>query len=566
MKSITKILIALSLFAVMSCTAFALPSAVTVFDTADETVYNSERTEQIQLMGEGTEESPYEITCTDEFNSYALMIKSNNAEYGSKYYKLMQNIDFADAALIPFGTSLYPFTGTFDGNGYSLYNVSVHNSEGSGVIGYMTAGTVKNLSVSYKDMTSRGNYSTLKFFGGIVGIIIPASGKTVIIEGCSTDGDIFLKDSNTVYAGGVIGQVKAENGNLSVSNCVSYMSFDLNTVSDSYAAGFVAYAKAGSSKNYTFKNCVSFGDVKLISNNINANAAGFAAYVNKDEAGWSGWASDEEAELAATTYHFENCAALGNVYSESPSNVYVGGFIGKVDGAGTVNKSSIYRNASQTVSGSVGKVTVNTLATAMALDTLRTQSFYANTMGFDFVNIWYMSNSENVPCLRTVAKSHGAAITGSGKELRLNSKPGLRFRSEIEMFKRDYGFEYGVLVARKDELQEKGLKDDDLTFDYTGKKVVGVAYDSTTDKFFEKDDDNVIFTAVVHSIAPEHYDIEIVARTYIKFICDGETVVAYGNTQSSSINLSAKALKDSTAYDSLTDSQKEILETMLPEA
>ncbi len=562
MKSITKILIAIFVLTVMSLTVLALPSAVTVFDTAEETPYAAEKAGLIQLMGDGTEESPFEISSTVEFNNYSSLIKSDNANYGSKYYKLVGNIDFADAAMMPFGTSSYPFTGTFDGNGYSLYNVSINNSECSGVIGYMNAGTVKNLSVSYKDMTSRGNFSTLKFFGGIVGNIEPASEKNVNIEGCSTDGDIVLSDSNTVYMGGVIGQVKTENGNLYVENCVSYMSFDAQTVSDSYVGGFVAYAKAGSSKDYTFKNCVSFGDIKLVSNNISSTAAGFAAYVNKDEKGWSGWASDEEAELAATSYHFESCAALGNVYSESPSNVYIGGFIAKTDGSGTVNKSKIYRNASQTVGGSVGKVTVNTLATATSLETFKTQAFYSNTLGFDFTNIWYMSDVDDIPCLRTVAKCFGGSDVSDKKDIRLDETyPGLRFKADIEAFKRDYCFEYGFIVARKDE-----LSNEELTFDYTGRMIKGVAYDSDTDLFFEKDDETVVFTGVVYNIPKANYDVELVARAYMKFVCDGETVIVYGDTTSSSINLSAEALKNSESYEYMTEEQKQILETMLPTA
>ncbi len=563
MKNIKKLLVSVMVLTALSLTSFALPGVVTVGETAEDIVLDSFCEEpQLTLMGDGSEESPYEISSTVEFNNYASLIKSSNSEYGSKYYKLTGNVDFSDAVLVPFGTSTYPFTGTFDGNGYSLYNVSINNVECSGVIGYMTAGTVKNLSVSYKDMTSRESFSTLKYFGGIVGNVMPASAETVIIEGCSTDGDIVLYDSSTVYAGGIIGRVKAENGNLSATNCVSHMSFDLQTVSNSYAGGFVSYASAASSKDYIFKNCVSFGDVKLISNGVSSNAAGFAGYVNKDESGWSGWASDEEAELAATTYHFESCAALGNVYSEATKNVYVGGFIGKVGGQGTINKSNIYRNASQTVAGGVGTVTVNTLATEAALETLKTEAFYSDTLGFDFTNIWYMSDADDVPALRTVAKAFGGSDVSDTKDIRLSeTNAGLRFRASIETFKRDYCFEYGFIVARKDELGEE-----ELTFDFTGRMINGIAYDSETDLFLEMGDETIIFTGVVYNIPQANYDVELVARAYVKFVCDGETVILYGNTTSSSINESAQAIKNSESYGFLSDEQKDILETMLPTA
>lgn len=564
MKSIIRLSICFLLSAVLMTAVYAVPSAVTVFETSEEIIEpETVVVDEAQLMGEGTEESPYIIASTVEFNNFSSLIKSNNSEYASKYYKLTKNVDFSDADLVPFGTEDCPFTGVFDGNGYALTNVTIKNVTESGVIGYMTAGTVKNLSVQYKDMTSRKNYSTLRYFGGVVGHIVVASSKTVTIEGCYTDGDILIYDSSSVYVGGIIGRVKTENGNMSATNCVSHMSFDVETVGDSYAAGFVAYAIAGSAKDYSFKNCVSYGDVKLISNNIDSNTAGFAAYVNKDEKGWTGWASDEEAaELAATIYHFENCAALGNVYSESPSNVYVGGFFGKNDGAGTVASNNIYKNASQTVGGSVGKVTVNSLATAKDLETLETEEFYSNTLGFDFDNIWYMLDAENVLFLRTVAKAYGGINVANTKELRLNeTSPGLRFSASIEVFKRDYCFEYGFVVARKDE-----LGDQELTLDYTGRKITGVAFDSETDIYLDNDDEKITFTGVVSNIPEGNYDVELVARAYLKFVCDKETVVVYGDTTSSSINMSAQAIKNSDDYEYLSEEQKAILEKMLPAA
>ena len=76
----------------------------------------------------------------------------------------------------------------------------------------------------------------------------------------------------------------------------------------------------------------------------------------------------------------------------------------------------------------------------------------------------------------------------------------------------------------------------------------------------------IIFTGVVYNIPEANYDVELVARAYMKFVCDGETVIVYGETTSSSINLSAQALKNSESYEYLTDNQKQILESMLPVA
>lgn len=562
MKTIIKAMAMLLLSAALVTAAYAAPAVVDVADFADE-VFVTENAvlNEDSLSEDGSEAMPYTISDASEFNSYANLIKNNNASYADKYYKLCANIDFTGVTVVPFGTDTAPFQGTLDGDGYALLNVTIPNTYYSGVVGYMTQGTVKNLRVEYPQASTRQNFTTAKkYFGGILGYAAVSSSQTLSITNCEISGGALIHSDGALYAAGVIGAVDCTEGNAEVLNCVTDISFDIVGDGNSYAGGFAAHVSIGSGKKCAFKDCVNYGDINAVITASEVTAGGFCGYVSKDEESWSGWASDEEASLFATDYDFENCVAYGNINVESNKTANVGGFIALKRGYGDLEISKGYKNASQTVEASATNKSVNTTyGTDTTQANLDNPEFYSSELGFDFENKWYASDSKLH--IRNVAKSYGAASLSGTKDLRLSSNPGLRFKSDIDVFKRDYGCEYGFIIARADELGS-----DELTFDYTGKMVTGVAYDATTDIFLDATDDYITFAGVVHSIPESGYGVELVARTYIKFVCDGETVIVYGNAQSSSIHRSAEAIRTSDSYDALTTEQKELLETMLPNA
>ncbi|MCQ4936299.1 fibronectin type III domain-containing protein, partial [Anaerotignum propionicum] len=90
----------------------------------------------------GTEEDPYLIYTAEQLMSVS--------EKPTACYKLMRNIDLLNNEFTPIGTQENPFTGIFDGNGYTIQNLSISlpDDNNIGLFGYIDKGTVKNLTIN----------------------------------------------------------------------------------------------------------------------------------------------------------------------------------------------------------------------------------------------------------------------------------------------------------------------------------------------------------------------------------------------------------------------------------
>ncbi len=104
------------------------------------------------------------------------------------------------------------YTGTFDGNGKTLYVNIVKNDDEIGVI--RSAGddaVVKNLTVD-------GNVSGNKYVGGIIGVMPDAVAGTVTVENCVNKANVAAIEKN---AAGIVGCVYNESATLVITNCAN---------------------------------------------------------------------------------------------------------------------------------------------------------------------------------------------------------------------------------------------------------------------------------------------------------------------------------------------------------
>lgn len=193
----------------------------------------------------------YYLTCDIEFS--ASDFASGGAYYNSGKF------------FVPIGSGKTPFTGTFDGKGYTISGIKI------AVSGYVYSMTVKAVSTEVATASDDGwtgdyiinpnnpklNVSpAVGVFGNNKGTI-----KNVNIEDCT----ISARSSNnaTLYVGGVAGHNSGEISNCSVNNT-------LNCDRNSYIGGIVGYQSAG-----RIKNCYVLG--KIESEGVYGGVAGAVA-------------------------------------------------------------------------------------------------------------------------------------------------------------------------------------------------------------------------------------------------------------------------------------------------
>ncbi len=564
MKRTSKLFLAVLICLAAATVCFAAPSAVKVFDTAleDGAQFVSDDGAELSenVKGNGTQTTPYVITTAEEFNSLAKLVNTNNAAYVGAYYQLGNNIDFTGKKLVPFGTVTYAedgstipdisFKGVFDGNGYSIFGIDIIDADSVGVIGCITQGDVKDLSVTY-NISENKDFSNLKIFGGIIGYAYADTQNPITVSNCDTNGNIKLKVLTSIYAGGIVGRAYANRGNVIFKNCVSHSDLDVSAVDGSTAGGFVGNARASSSKYFQFDHCISYGNVTLITAGNRNDCGGFVGYTVKDDPGWL------EASLSEAVYHYNKCFAAGDVYTSCGGRTArIGGFIGKANYKDNITFCDNRRKQGQSVVG-VAKFTELDETVIESPDLFNREALSSSSFGFDLENDWYFGLKDSRLYLRATAKKNDAAALRDGASIRLSSyNPGLRFVADIEMYKRDYIAEYGFILTT-----ENHLGDNELTFDYGGKYVSGVAYDENIDIFLDKTDETVSFTGVLYNIPKAAYNEKVVARTYIKYNCNGRTYIIYGNAVSAGMSEIASEIE----YNNLNEEQREVFEKMFPE-
>ena len=201
--------------------------------------------------GDGTKGDPYQISTADELRWFAGLVNGTltdgTAQNTAAWAVLTTNIDLGGAAWTPIGnfsanvSNIY--TGTFDGAGHTISNLTVDNSSADyqGFVGYLeSGGAIQNLtldencSVTGNDNVGGicgDNYGTIKncynsasvsgsrmYVGGICG-----SSTYGTITNCGNGGAVT---SSSDYVGGVSGYNQI---NSTIKNC-----YNTGTVSSSY--------------------------------------------------------------------------------------------------------------------------------------------------------------------------------------------------------------------------------------------------------------------------------------------------------------------------------------------
>lgn len=182
----------------------------------------------------------------------------------SRKYKLMSNLDLTGIAWTPFGTSVSPFTGTFDGNGHVITGLDYRNSDMDkvGLFANATNATIKKLGIENSYLVGNAD----------VGAIVGLGTGTIITECYVANSYIEGRDHVGAIAGALKTGAKAENCYASAK--VASRQYQVAgiagilvdaTVNKCYFSG-ISYTTSGSSNVGGMVSLIDGGTTNVITN------------------------------------------------------------------------------------------------------------------------------------------------------------------------------------------------------------------------------------------------------------------------------------------------------------
>lgn len=200
--------------------------------------------------GSGTETDPYQINTAEGLKWFR--DKVNNATKTADTQicaELTEDIDLSSEEWSPIGIGegVYwgsrSYSGTFDGKGHTIKNLSIDNSSAQyvGLFGYVLGGTIRNLTVSG---SVKGSGHTGGIAGGADGGTFENCANLCVVQSDSTEGGT---------TGGIIGFAHNMNYELIVRDC-----YNVGSITGRNAGGIIGQCINTSG---TIRNCYNAGTV-----------------------------------------------------------------------------------------------------------------------------------------------------------------------------------------------------------------------------------------------------------------------------------------------------------------
>lgn len=360
--------------------------------------------------GNGTSGNPYSITSCAQLQEVGTI-----GVHLTQHYKLANDIDCTDFSTNhgwePIGFySTDPFTGTLDGDGYTISNISYTGNGPAGLFGYVSGATIKNVTVKDSVFDSVGhvgsiagdatnatlthvhaNNTTVKAdnrLGGLVGIM----NNSAISDSSVIDGSITGKEmgSGTVFLGGGVGRSSSSTiQRISVSGSVTgdQASFMGNT--DDQIGGLI-----GASQSDTVSD--SYSTASVTGDNKIGGFIGSASSTTVQRS----WASGPVTGVidVGGFYGYEGLSSADNSFAmgEVTGTTNVGGFIGHAVAIGLAMPTSLWDVDRSGISDCVGldeSISFATTCTGINANGAAPNYFFNTTThtplsAWDFTNVW----------------------------------------------------------------------------------------------------------------------------------------------------------------------------------
>jgi hypothetical protein len=232
------------------------------------------------MSGNGTSDDPYQIALDSDFSKF--VTKVNTGGEASASFIVTSNINASGAAVIS-----TPFTGTFDGNGYTISNL------GHALFNTVNGGTVKNVMLT--DVSISGGTNA----GAIANEVKGTSANKASIYNCGVSSGSV---SGSGYVGSIVGKLGDSNNDncyARVINCYSYATIGGGS-SVGGIVGYNSFASAANNLRTMVMNCMFYGKITG-----GTNKAPIYNGLNITNVGTNG--------LANYNYYYSGCTFTGGI-------------------------------------------------------------------------------------------------------------------------------------------------------------------------------------------------------------------------------------------------------------
>lgn len=278
---------------------------------SDETIY------KLRLTGDDAKSLTYPIASRADLEDFAWAVNSGSyAINGELTADFSMNHTKQDCWMTPIGTADHPYTGTFDGKGFTISGFNIYSVDNDllnwkyvGLFGYIKDATIKNVHItgteeSYFNRPSSGTNNTgdcsygilcggitastvqdcsvsMPIFtnvngnvGAIVGRNEAVSGaEASVIERCSVQGTWRIRHTG-IYAG-----ILGYGYNCIIRDCYSLCTMALQQDKAGRIGGILGYANASSNRSVKIENCYFYGKLTPFEGATNTSYIGAIAGV-----------------------------------------------------------------------------------------------------------------------------------------------------------------------------------------------------------------------------------------------------------------------------------------------
>ncbi len=316
--------------------------------------------------GSGTEYDPY-LICTGAQLAYLAELVNGDANTSGQYFKLMNHINLQGIAWTPIGISgayndynTCSFKGHFDGNGYSVINMTIDSDDcpSVGLFGAAQGATITDLFITNASVSA--DYSD-----NVLVAILCGKMKNTTVERCIAQGELYGCGRFTF-----VGIITAYMYGSTVRNCggIGSVSAASNTY-NTYAGGIVGCMESGAA----LVDCsYFFGDVSVTS-----RSTGYAGGV---------------VGVGTSGQTITNCYMIGSVNSAN----YAAGIASRWNGDAFTVQNCYYNG---TLDGYT-TTSHNYHGTETGQNNLMSAAWLSANLGWDFVNTWIFADDSGAPALR----------------------------------------------------------------------------------------------------------------------------------------------------------------------